>query len=199
MYTTKILGGGLAALLLTTVAFPASATFIPQNQFANTATTYDFTGATVGSLTAGDGFLTVSGANVVSNSPGATGLSYTNNGGNGSVAGNAIRFDFSSAVSAVGFIAYYNNSPVLFEVFNSANALLDSILISPTDCGGICGFIGLQANNISYAVASLPGRPNIHNLYADNVIYQSTVPEPATLALLGLGLLGIVASQRRKQ
>lgn len=198
MIGKKILITGLAGLLMAFAAVPANAGFIARNAFSASAVNYDFTGATVGAHTVGDGFLSVSGAHVNSGyvPPTASGLNYTNDGGYSTTRGGAIRFDFTAEVSAVGFLAYYNNSPVLFQVFNSANVLLDSISISPTDCGSICGFVGLSTAGISYAIASLPGLPNQHNLYVDNIIYQASVPEPTTLALLGLGLLA-VASRRR--
>ena len=187
----------VAALVLAIAALPASATFIARSAFDATAIDYGFTNSTTGALTAGDGFLTVSGAHVTNSAPtGMSGLTYTNDGAYNTTPGAAIRFDFASDVSEVGFTAYYNNSAVLFQVYNSANLLLESISISPTDCGGICGFIGLKDNGIRYAIATLPGRANIHNLYVDNIVYEKSVPEPATLALFGLGLLAF-ASRRK--
>ncbi|XOV90571.1 MAG: hypothetical protein ACFHX7_11975 [Pseudomonadota bacterium] len=174
------------------IALPAQAVPIAFGDFDATAVIYDFNAATPNALTAGDGFVTFSDGEVRDSSPGSNGNSYSNVGSYNPPSGGFLRFDFSAPVSAVGFTAYYNNDPVLFRVFDASNNLLDSSSTEPTDCGSICGFIGLDvgANLISYALASVPLRDNIHNLYIDDVIYQSTgVPAPATLVILGLGLL----------
>lgn len=189
----------ILAISLVAATATAQASQITRAQFETTAVTYGFENSAVGALTPSDGFLTVSGAHVTGNTPpGQSDLTYTNDGQYSTVAGAAMRFSFASTVSAVGFNAYYNNAPILFQVFNSQNVLLDSISTSPTDCGDICGFVGLRADGISYAIASLP-TVQTHNLYADNIIYQAqsqSVPEPASIVLLGIGALALGLRRR---
>lgn len=176
------------------IAIPVQATPIAFADFDASAVQYDFNSATFNSTTATDGFVTFSDGIVRNASPGSAGFSYDNSN---SPQGGFLRFDFATAVSAVGFIAYYNNRDVLFQVFDSVGTLLDSSTSSPTDCGSICGFIGLDvgSNNISYALASVPLRDSMHNLYIDDVIYQS-VPAPAAVILFGLGL-ALLGARRR--
>jgi hypothetical protein len=128
---------------------------------------------------------------------------YTNIGNFNPPAGQTIRFDFASLVSAVGFSVHYNNSPVSFQLFNSFNVLLDSFLGSPTDFGSITGYIGLDVgtNSVAYALLDVPAVSG-HNMYVDNIVYQasaSPVPEPATLSLLGLGLAGAAVVRYRRR
>jgi len=189
----------LAISLIAATAI-AQASVITRAQFGTTAVTYGFENSAVGALTPSDGFLTVSGAHVNRGyiPAGQSGLNYTNDGQYSTVAGAAMRFSFTSTVNAVGFNAYYNNAPILFQVFNSQNVLLDSISTSPTDCGAICGFVGLRADGISYAIASLP-TVHRHNLYADNIIYQAqsqSVPEPTSIVLFGIGALALGLRRR---
>lgn len=68
----------------------------------------------------------------------------------------------------------------------------------PVAGGDPYGFIGLNAgsNVIAYAIIDTPRAGN--ELYVDNVIYQSAaVPEPATLALFGMGTLAVAMMRRR--
>ncbi|WP_186766542.1 VPLPA-CTERM sorting domain-containing protein [Puniceibacterium confluentis] len=192
---------GLSAAALTTSAQAAT---IALNDFGPSAVSYGFDNAVSGAATAGDGFASFSDGNVSSlNNGPMTGQSYTNNGAGGSGPGGFLRIDFASLVSAVGFDGYYNNAPVLFQVFGAAGNLLDSSLTSPTNYGGISGFFGLDvgANLISYALASVPDRDTIHNLYMDNVIYQqvAAVPLPATLPLILLAIGGMGVTARRRK
>ena len=190
------------------MAFHASAAFISLASFSPSAVTYGFENAAVNALTPGDGFVSFSDGEVANGSPGTPGggiRSYTNLGVANPPAGGVLRMDFASAVSAVGFAAYYNNSAVLFRVFDSSNNLLDSYSGSPTNYGSINGFIGLSTGvaNISYALASVPAVNNIHNLYIDNVIYQgqsSSVPDGgSTLALFGFAITVVAGAGLRRK
>lgn len=199
MQLNKHIACSLLATIISAFAMSAQAAVITRAEFGSDAVNYGFENSAEGVLKPTDGFLTVSGAYVTGgyNVPGQNGFTYTNAGSYGTAAGAAMRFSFASAVSAVGFNAYYNNAPVLFQVFNAQGTLLDSISTMPTDCGSICGFIGLKANGISYAIASLPS-VNAHNLFADNVVYETQdVPEPASIALFGLGALALGLRRRK--
>jgi hypothetical protein len=113
-----------------------------------------------------------------------------------------IRLDFASAVSAVGLDFIVNNQPTTLSLFNSSDQLIESTTLSniglPIAGNFPNGFIGLNvgSNVISYATIDtiLVG----NELYIDNIIYQSQVPEPTTLAILALGMLGL-ASRRFKK
>ncbi|MDV7144883.1 VPLPA-CTERM sorting domain-containing protein [Tropicimonas sp. TH_r6] len=193
-----------AGLSVAITGSSAEAAVIALDAFDADAVTYDFSNATLNATTAGNGFVSFSDGNVSTAyvAP-QSGLTYTNNTTGGSTGGGFLRMDFAELVSAIGFDGHYNYAPVLFQVFDADDNLLDSSLTSPTGYGPITGFFGLDvgANLISYALASVPDRDSIHNLYMDNVIYQqvAAVPLPASLPmiLVGLGGLGVV-SRRRK-
>jgi len=188
--------------ILTAIFFTgqAHATFIARASFGPAAVTYDFSGAPFDSPIAISGILTVSGGAVFPRAVDPLVIpTYSNAGAGGNPPGNPIRLDFSSVVSAVGFDVHYNHNPVLFEVYNSLDVLLDSFFGSPNDFTPITGYIGLDvgAPNISYTIISVPALPTTHNLVIDNIIYQASIPEPTTLALMGLGLAGIGWKRRK--
>ncbi|MGB0748118.1 MAG: PEP-CTERM sorting domain-containing protein [Magnetospiraceae bacterium] len=115
---------------------------------------------------------------------------------------NNIRLDFSSAVSAIGLDFNSNNVNVTLFVFDALDNLLESLTIPTAEqfsCGSfLCGFVGIDvgSNLISYATVDTPMANT--SIFIDNIIYQQ-VPEPATLALFGLGLAGMGVAARRRQ
>lgn len=199
---------GILAIALTLASNSALSAFIDRSSFGPAAINVDFSDGIDNAPIYASGNLSVSGGNVTTNEYGnipdpMDGFSYTNDGGGGNPAGAPIRLDFSSSVSAVGVDIYYNEDPVLFEFFDSTDTLIESIFATPTDFHDIGGYFGFNAESdeISYALFSMPTKPTDHNLFIDNVIYQSVVPIPAALPLFGsaLGLMGFIGWRKRKQ
>ncbi len=157
----------------------ANANFIAREDFTGSAIDVDFSDGVVGAPSYISGILTVSGGVTQTNlfdPPGPMDIfNYTNNGENGTPIGGVIRLDFATEVSAVGVDVHYNQSPVLFELFDANDTPLKSILASPMDFGKITGYLGLDAGSISvsYALLSVPDLPGEHNLYIDNIVYQA--------------------------
>jgi hypothetical protein len=104
------------------------------------------------------------------------------------------QIDFSSAVSNVG--AYFNvyAFPLTFSAYDSGG-LLGSITIDPTiqPTPGGPQFYELLFSGIKYV--TLTGESGSFYNYDD---FTFSVPEPSTLALFGIGLLGIGLARRRR-
>lgn len=189
---------GFSSLL---VANAALATPITRAQFAASAINFGFGPANAGTLT--DGEVT------------AVGTLDTTLNSNNFVASNVIenlnsagiRLNFLTPVSAIGMDFFANNTPTTLSIFTSANVLIETLTISNVGLpignpfSFPFGFIGLNAgsNIIDHAVIDGGLGANVIDERIDNVIYQTAVPEPASLTLTALGLAGVVTRYRRRR
>ena len=190
-----MLSTGVAALFLSFV-LPAHAGFVGA---------YD---VSLGTLSAPDG-----GSADLSGAPGSLLLTGSNTGTDpGHTATTA--FSFSAPVAAlIGFDFFYLTNDVSFGLTTPArdpagyllNGVFTQLSIDEFTPGAPNPVPNPQSGSASFAVAA----GDIFGFYVDSLdsrfgeaslrISNFSVPEPASLALLGLGLAGIVASRRRKQ
>lgn len=114
------------------------------------------------------------------------------------------KLTFSSSVFDVSiFVGDYNQDedPVFLMAYDASNNLVasDSFTLPWSLTGGDTLSVS-SASAIAYVIF-YSGNPYPGSLYWDNIEYTSSqsVPEPATLLLIGLGLVGLAGAKRKFQ
>ena len=118
----------------------------------------------------------------------------------------SVEFDFSSSlgggVSAVGLdmIAPFGTTTVNFEIFGQPSFTNPTGLIGngSVTAGLAGGFFGVSSD--TYLITRILGTETspIGDLY-DNIAFGEPIPEPATVALLGIGILGLAGAEVRRR
>lgn len=187
--------------VLTTAAlvFAASAGAAPITTSNNpamagaTVVTFDNVGTT--------NFLSMAFGNVTFSSNNGSQLSIHNYSGQYGTTGNSLgnpsyqSFDaiFTNTVSAFDVVIGAVNSGWTFKAYGVNNNLIETLNMNDACCGGFARGIAAQGiKRVTFTPAS-------DWATFDNFRFvENKVPEPGSLALLGLGLLGFMASRRKK-
>lgn len=120
---------------------------------------------------------------------------------NDSGATNGFRFDFASIVNAFAFNFGASDEVWMLTAFDAAGHMLESVQAPVTSTSNAGDYIGLSVGGIQYATLTTQFSDWV---FVDNLVYaaasthSSAVPEPGSIALIGLGIAGVFAMRRRK-
>ena len=165
----------------------------------STITFDDQSNATFSSLsTGGVTFTGVGGSlrtdNSYPNNYNGRGARYLDNNAGGT---SSITFTFAAPVSAFAFNWGASDDLWTLTAFNSLDAAIESFVLPITHSSNAGDYVGLADAGISYA--TLTTSSSYDYIFVDNftVAAGAAVPEPTSIALLGLGLMGFAAARRK--
>lgn len=110
----------------------------------------------------------------------------------------SLRISFASAVSAFGFNWGASDQPWQLRAYDSGNNLLEGWTMPTTSSSNAGEFYGISYAGITYAILDTTSVGDY--IFVDNFRYAPAsvgVPEPTTMLLLGLGLIGLAAFRKR--
>jgi len=114
-----------------------------------------------------------------------------------------ISIAFASAIRGVGFQINPNNSDTstTIQLFDTANVSLGLFNLTTNDRStSSASFLGFSSSMVDIARISISQSPfNDFTINQLSLITASTIPEPATLAIFGLGLTALGFARRRKR
>ncbi len=103
---------------------------------------------------------------------------------------------FDGLVSAFGIVGGAVNHPWTYTAYDSSNNILETLNLNDPCCSGF--FNGIATNGIARVNLSGGGDWVVFDNLAFVSQGSNSVPEPGTLALLGLGLSGLLFSRKKK-
>lgn len=186
MFVCLFAGAAHAIPMTSSAEFDAASTLIDFDELALGVVVdneYSGLGVTISGTTGYDG--TGAATDVVSSGWDPIYIGNRSNSWNGSIV-----FDFSVGITQFG-LELIDSTPSYLSVYDSSDNLIESVT---TILNGHNIFTGIDTGGILISKAIISGQ-----FYAiDDVQFNASVPEPAILALFGLGLVGMSFSRKKK-
>jgi hypothetical protein len=115
-------------------------------------------------------------------------------------------FDFKAGVNAAGGVEFVHifNQNAVGAVIGQPTGLLGPFLVGPSDglwhtfSGSFTTVTGTDHLTIEFDATTGAASGSLQQMHIDNVVLSVPVPEPATLSLAAMGLLGLMIARRNR-